>query len=823
MKSIRILLISGFLLFSCHILSAVNAPITTAGKVTNASAGLISVPITVNNFLNVGGISLTFTYDQAVMTYSSATTNGALTDMTVNGATAGTITISWLPLTPGEVNLPDDAHLVDLTFTYISGMTALVWDVTTPGACEYTDGGGLNPLNDTPKSTYYIDGLVLNHAAPITVAPVITNAGATVSAPIKVYDFNNIGTITLTLLYDTSVLTYNSATPNSVFTTAPFNPADFTVDGSNPGIVTISWSDLTNPTQQSISNLPDGTSIVDLEFSLSTSLGTYSKLTWDPAPGLNEYADDNNIPLYDEPLATYYQEGLIAGQLSPITSFAPLLNKSAGAVSVPVLVENLDNIGVISLTFTYDPALLTYNGTFTPNSAFNSYVPGSFTVDGTTDGLIKISFSDFSSIVPVSIPDGQELVTLDFSFSTAAGNFSNLTWDTLTNGACEYTDINGNPYYDAPKSSYYINGAVSGPPAPQTKIIPAEISAIVGESVSVPVKVYNFTTIGGLSLVLDYDPAVLTYLSYTINPLIDPLDITVDGTVAGRLTISWSDDTFLPLTIPDGQTMVTFTFTYKGGTTTLKWTDEGGSCEYADGVMSFQMYDLPTGDYYFNGCISTAVVLNTKVFLEGPYSGGGNMSATLNTGNLIPLTQPFNTSPWNYTGTENVVSIPADVTDWILVELRTGTASSTSFFKCAGFLKKNGQIVGLDGTSALVLSSVVPGSYYIVIRHRNHLAIMSAAGVSLSTSSALYDFSTDQAKAYGTNPMVALTGGGYGMFTGDANSDGHVFTNDFTLWRQLLGTSGVYTNSDFNMDGNVFTNDFTKFRANLGNSTTVPN
>ena len=64
------------------------------------------------------------------------------------------------------------------------------------------------------------------------------------------------------------------------------------------------------------------------------------------------------------------------------------------------------------------------------------------------------------------------------------------------------------------------------------------------------------------------------------------------------------------------------------------------------------------------------------------------------------------------------------------------------------FLKSDGTIVDTDGTSPVQFTGLSAGNYYIVIRHRNHLAIMSASAIPLSSSSALYDFTTAQSQAY---------------------------------------------------------------------------
>ena len=61
--------------------------------------------------------------------------------------------------------------------------------------------------------------------------------------------------------------------------------------------------------------------------------------------------------------------------------------------------------------------------------------------------------------------------------------------------------------------------------------------------------------------------------------------------------------------------------------------------------------------------------LNAKMFFEGPYFNS-QMTPFLNILGYIPLDQPYNTEPWNYTGTETVTAIPnANVVDWVLVEL----------------------------------------------------------------------------------------------------------------------------------------------------------
>ena len=61
------------------------------------------------------------------------------------------------------------------------------------------------------------------------------------------------------------------------------------------------------------------------------------------------------------------------------------------------------------------------------------------------------------------------------------------------------------------------------------------------------------------------------------------------------------------------------------------------------------------------------------------------------------------------------------------------------------------------------------------------------------------------------------------LFTllGDANLDGTVNAEDFTLFSHNLGQSGNWDDGDFNYDGTVNAEDFTLFSHNLGQSATL--
>jgi hypothetical protein len=207
-------------------------------------------------------------------------------------------------------------------------------------------------------------------------------------------------------------------------------------------------------------------------------------------------------------------------------------------------------------------------------------------------------------------------------------------------------------------------------------------------------------------------------------------------------------------------------------------------------------------------------MLAGKVFLQGPYDAdAAAMCADLTA--FLPLSQPYNASPWFYSGTEQVTSMPAGVVDWVLVELRSGNPNAPPMSiegTRAALLKTDGSVTDLDGISPVAFDGVVPGSYYVVVRHRNHLAAMSMNEVDFSTGSASYDFTDQATKAFGGD-LKSLPGNKFALYAGDANGDGSLFyigaNRDQLAIINLLGTTNLagiqpgYHRADMNLDGKV--------------------
>ncbi|MBI5471266.1 MAG: VCBS repeat-containing protein [Ignavibacteriae bacterium] len=217
---------------------------------------------------------------------------------------------------------------------------------------------------------------------------------------------------------------------------------------------------------------------------------------------------------------------------------------------------------------------------------------------------------------------------------------------------------------------------------------------------------------------------------------------------------------------------------------------------------------------------SQFVYANVKAFLQGPYSTPADSMLT-SIRSLLPSSQPYTSSPWSYSGTESVASMPPRVVDWLLVELRTGTSANTRIAVRAGLLLSSGVVVDTDGYSPLQFQGIGSGNYYIVVRHRNHLAVMSANAVSLGQSGELYDFSTNSSASFGSSALSQLKSGVFGLTAGDANSSAIVSSSDANNVFGALNQAG-YSNNDINLSGIVTAADVNVLFGNLNKATQVP-
>lgn len=276
-----------------------------------------------------------------------------------------------------------------------------------------------------------------------------------------------------------------------------------------------------------------------------------------------------------------------------------------------------------------------------------------------------------------------------------------------------------------------------------------------------------------------------------------------------------------------------FSESWNGGgspTTRLRdWLDPSNSVMFIDG--------------YDPNAASGGVQVRVRIFLEGPFNSSNSlMNATLRSNGLVPLNEPYTAMGYSHVNggggestTNTVLSVTGSnaIVDWVVIELRNKNNSSQVLATRSALIQRDGDIVDVDGTSAVEFD-VAPDQYFIAVRHRNHLGVMTAASPSLSGSANLIDLSTAAVTLFGGSSATKAIAGKRCMFAGDSNGNGNLsyvgMGNDRDAILVKIGgviptnTVNGYHREDLNMDGVVrytgANNDRDSILVNIGG--TVP-
>ena len=162
----------------------------------------------------------------------------------------------------------------------------------------------------------------------------------------------------------------------------------------------------------------------------------------------------------------------------------------------------------------------------------------------------------------------------------------------------------------------------------------APVSAIGSRSicpstngVMIPITVAGFTNVTSVSLRVELNSAVMTYIagSAIVNSAINGMLVNVPTGSPYRIMIVWSD--VVPRTLATNDTLVKLFFNYTSGATTLAFNNTsngGGDCEFTD-ELGDPMTDTPTATYYINGNSTSS-----GVGPAGPVTGTASLCAGTN-------------------------------------------------------------------------------------------------------------------------------------------------------------------------------------------------
>ena len=369
-------------------------------------------------------------------------------------------------------------------------------------------------------------------------------------------------------------------------------------------------------------------------------------------------------------------------------------------------------------------------------------------------------------------------------------------------------------------------------------------------------------TIGTSSIMVNYDPNALEFANYT------SIQFDESETCIGGVMSPWdeqkSDGTSVPGKFCLTMTLLTDSISCPE-ITTEEWEDIGVLCFDIMNNDTTPDVKFDAVNTHFNSsspndgtrpitlgtlhgidtdealaCEGNTIVasneLALKAFLQGPYKVNKSlMSDDLRKKGFIPLTEPYTGIPsfihFGEGGGETTTLAVLDnrgddaIIDWVFVELRSETDSTLVVATRSALIQSDGDVVDVDGTSN-VRFMVPDGSYYVCLKHRNHLGVMTAAPIPFTaTETVSIDFTDTETATYGShaqleirtkmvlrggnaNPdkFIILAGGGLGL----PDRDMIFFDIFLSLWQTNPGIPITYNSvlqgyygSDTNMDGKV--------------------
>ncbi len=213
-----------------------------------------------------------------------------------------------------------------------------------------------------------------------------------------------------------------------------------------------------------------------------------------------------------------------------------------------------------------------------------------------------------------------------------------------------------------------------------------------------------------------------------------------------------------------------------------------------------------------------------KAWLQGALFNvtdvNGVMRDDLRTKNLIPVTSPYGslsaitpTSAISNTATVFGVMGNDAIVDWVFVELRSPANMSLVVDSRAALIQRDGDIVDLDGTSAVQFNQASQGNYYVSVRHRNHLGVMTATAIPLSVTGTVVDFRTPATPTYrastaGINQAQVTVAQGVALWAGNVLYDKTVIYqgtgNDVSAISVQVKGATRPDGSLFNITGSAF-------------------
>lgn len=572
-----------------------------AENVSGANGSQVCVPVKVANFDQVASVQYELNWDPSIISYNSILDGAgqplspigagnplgllnpappAIGNFGTTNTNNGVLSLSWD--NGSGVTLTDQTPVYQVCFDII-GSNGQTSSITYGGVIEVTDVNGLADFTGVPGSVevadVFTDGLNLEWDCCEKANP-----GETICVDVRIVDgFDDIITAQYGMLWDNSVLTYNSIAFGNG------NPLGLSVGNNlvydaNADAVKLVWFD---NSLQGVS-LADGTSLYQVCFDVTGAVGSNTDLELGPIP--------NAVPPFAVEISNTATTVDFLGNSCNITVENILPLSITETVTNPSCVGNTD--GAIDLTVSGGVEEYTYAWSTTATSQdLTDLVAGSYTVT-VTDCRGETAEKTITVADPTPIT-----ATATITPVTGAGN----------DGAIDITPNGGTPNYTYLWSTTSTNQDISG------------------------------LSVGDYTVTITDANGCTGVETFTVGNACNPITVTVNesdvvcagqnnGSATanasggvGNYTYTWSNS------LPTGQTVSNLA----PGTYFVTATDDDG----CTGSTSFTIED---GDVVGVNVVSTTNLtcfnVNTGSITIAGTGGSGSYTATWMPGNMTGLT-----------------------------------------------------------------------------------------------------------------------------------------------------------------------------------------
>lgn len=195
-----------------------------------------------------------------------------------------------------------------------------------------------------------------------------------------------------------------------------------------------------------------------------------------------------------------------------------------------------------------------------------------------------------------------------------------------------------------------------------------------------------------------------------------------------------------------------------------------GFQQWSDGGGQYHMVVVPssnityTATFAFWGACQNQVRVQPKVLLKGPFNAINNlMDDPLRSGGLVPLNEPYTALGFTLVGGGGESIAPAvlavsgsdAILDWVVTELRDKDDPTIVVRSRCALLQRDGDVVDLNGTGPVAFTGNAD-QYYVAVRHRNHLGIMTATTRNLGSTPIPIDFTNVGTSVWGNNARAQV-------------------------------------------------------------------